>query len=158
MKHFNNINTIEELKKEYRQLCKKFHPDLNRDIDTTNIMKEINNEYEMLFKKLENNETKKAGHNIDDNYRNIINSITLHDNIDIELVGFWIWVSGNTFEIKEQLKELGFMFSGKHKKWFYNGDNKKTNNFRNKLSYDELKDRHGYETIKTGKKLQAKSK
>lgn len=37
MKYFENVNTIEELKKQYKNLVKKYHPDLNREVDTTEI-------------------------------------------------------------------------------------------------------------------------
>lgn len=40
--------------------------------------------------------------------------------IEIELVGSWIWVSGNTYPVKEQLKEAGIFWAGKKKKWYLN--------------------------------------
>jgi DnaJ-class molecular chaperone len=35
--YLTGVSTIEELKKMYKQLAKKFHPDLNLDKDTTMI-------------------------------------------------------------------------------------------------------------------------
>ena len=35
------------------------------------------------------------------------------ENITIELIGSWIWVSGDTREIKEKLKEIGFKWASK---------------------------------------------
>ncbi len=40
--------TQEEIKKAYRRLAKKYHPDLNLDDDTEDIMKRINEAYEVL--------------------------------------------------------------------------------------------------------------
>ena len=54
MKHFTNIDSVETLKKQYKTLCKKYHPDLNHDTDTTDIMKQINAEYEKLFNEYKN--------------------------------------------------------------------------------------------------------
>ncbi len=45
--------------------------------------------------------------------------------IKIEKIGSWFWVTGNTFVIKEQLKELGFFYSGNKKAWFYNSSSVK---------------------------------
>ena len=118
IKHFENVNTIEELKKEYRMLSKKFHPDMNRDNDTTSIMVEINNEYEFLFKRLENESTKKAGHTVNDSFRSVIDKLMKYDSINIDIIGSWLWIDGNTFSIKDTLKELGFKFQGKSKKWY----------------------------------------
>jgi hypothetical protein len=38
----------------------------------------------------------------------------------IEIIGYWIYCF-NSKEVKEQLKELGFWFSGKHKAQVYSG-------------------------------------
>lgn len=46
MKYFNNIHTLDELKKEYRRLAMLHHPDKGGDNET---MKEINAEYNLLF-------------------------------------------------------------------------------------------------------------
>ena len=46
MKFFNNIKTLEQLKKEYHKLVMKHHPDVGGKEE---LMKEINNEYEKLF-------------------------------------------------------------------------------------------------------------
>jgi hypothetical protein len=42
----------------------------------------------------------------------------------IEIIGYWIYCF-NSKEVREQLKELGFWFSGKHKAWVYSGKPKK---------------------------------
>ena len=51
MKWFTNPRTLEELKKQYRSLALKHHPDRG---GRTQDMQEINNEYEALFARLKN--------------------------------------------------------------------------------------------------------
>lgn len=51
MKWFNNPQTLEELKQQYKKLALKHHPDLGGN---TADMQEINNEYDLLFAKLKN--------------------------------------------------------------------------------------------------------
>ena len=46
MKYFTNCTTLDELKKEFRRLCMKHHPDRGGDTAT---MAAINAEYEALF-------------------------------------------------------------------------------------------------------------
>ena len=49
MKWFQGITTLKDLRKEYRRLVVKYHPDNGGQEDT---IKEINAEYDHLFKKL----------------------------------------------------------------------------------------------------------
>lgn len=73
-------------------------------------------------------------------------SLILHfENITIELVGSWIWVSGDTKEIKDKLKELGFKWASKKKMWYY-GEMKGRN--PKQKSMDDIKAKYGCETLK----------
>lgn len=54
MTYFNNIRTLEELRKEYKRLVKANHPDNGGSVETIKI---INVEYEICFKILENADT-----------------------------------------------------------------------------------------------------
>lgn len=46
MKYFKNVNSLEDLKKQFKKLAFKHHPDRGGDAE---IMKAVNNEYDMLF-------------------------------------------------------------------------------------------------------------
>lgn len=46
MKHFKNIASLEDLKKQFRALAMENHPDKGGDVE---VMKQINNEYDQLF-------------------------------------------------------------------------------------------------------------
>ena len=48
--YFNNIQSLEELRKQYKELLKKYHPD-NPD-GSTEATQAINAEYDNLFKVL----------------------------------------------------------------------------------------------------------
>jgi len=50
MKYFNAIKTLDELKTEYRRLAKENHPDHGGDSE---VMKEINAEFDLLFRVIE---------------------------------------------------------------------------------------------------------
>lgn len=47
MKYFNNVNTLEELRKQYKELLKMYHPD--NPNGSTKATQEINAEYDGLF-------------------------------------------------------------------------------------------------------------
>ena len=49
MKYFSNVKTLDELKRAYRLLCMKHHPDVGGDTAT---MQAINAEHDELFEQL----------------------------------------------------------------------------------------------------------
>ena len=151
--YFTNINSVEELKKQYKTLCKKYHPDLNHDRDTTEDMKAINNEYEKLFEKYKNihqtadGETYTAKESTKErsaDFINIINSI-INFNVDIEIIGTWVWCF-NSYEYREQLKALGFKYIAKRQAWAWHSGEYKAR--RSKKTLAEIRNTYGYETIR----------
>ena len=151
MKYFANVQTLEELKKQYKKLAKQYHPDLNGGT-TNEIMKEINNEYDKLFEVVKNNHINadgqtyyKATTETSEQFRNIINSI-INFNIDIEIIGVWVWCF-NSYEYREQLKKLGFKYAAKRKAWCWHSDEYTSR--KSKKSLDEIRETYGSETIKT---------
>ncbi len=152
VKYFNvNSSTgIDDLKKQYYSLAKKHHPDTG---GTNESFREMNDEYEYLQKLIltNGNFTTAEPHNeqeISEIYRDIIDSLILLPGILIELVGSWIWISGNTYPVKEQIKEAGFKFHGKKSMWFWHpGEYKKFNN--TELDMDEIRQRYGSKPFDT---------
>lgn len=136
MLYFKNVNSMQELKKQYRDLVMQYHPDLNEN-DTTEIMKEINAEYDVVFAKVKNSFTSADGRiyqkeNTEtvEEFKDIINKIITFKNCKIEIIGTWVWVSGNTKYYKEILKSLKFKWISNKKAWAYHTEKyfKKTKN------------------------------
>lgn len=151
-KYFININTLEELKKEYRKLMFIHHPDRGGN---TIIAQEINAEYDSLFEVLKNKQETTTGteHNENINeYKDIINELVKYPGLEINIIGTWIWVTGNTLKYKNNLKELGFRWSRPKESWYYS--QKVTSKRRGHSStMDDLKNKYGCETMKsTGSK------
>ena len=143
LKEFQNIEGINEAKKIYKQLAKKLHPDVGGDEESFKLLNAVYTdliEHKIYF----SNNFK-----IDIELEKVISLILHFENIIIELVGSWIWVSGDTKEIKEKLKELGFKWASKKKMWFY-GEMKGRN--PNEKSMDEIKAKYGSETLKNEEK------
>ena len=143
LKEFQDIEGINEAKKIYKTLAKKLHPDIGGSEEDFKILNEIYNnliEHKIYF----SNSSK-----IDIELEKIISLILHFENINIELVGSWIWVSGDTKEIKEKLKEIGFKWASKKKMWYY-GEMKAKN--PNPKSMEEIKAKYGSETLKSNEK------
>lgn len=127
MKWFSDCKTIEALKRKYYALASKYHPDHGGD---TEVMKEINSEFSEMSKILKNkhekvndNSTEKEYERKEDfnaeKFMDIIQKIIRFNGIKIEICGSWLWVSGNTYPYRENLKDIGFRYSSPKKAWYY---------------------------------------
>ena len=148
LREFKGVEGINEAKKIYKQLAKKLHPDVGGDEESFKLLNAIYTdliEHKIYF----SNDIK-----IDIELEKIISLILHFENITIELVGSWVWVSGDTKEIKEKLKELGFKWAMKKKMWFY-GEMKGRN--PQEKSMEEIKSKYGSETLKSKEKKQIAS-
>jgi len=140
MKYFENCTTSEEIKKTYLRLSKEFHPDLG---GSNELMKELNNQYDNITKN-------KKDFDCVINLKSIIKKLIVFNNISIEICGSWLWVSGNTYPIKNELKELGLRWNSKKKSWYFAGSksyNKKSYSMKN------IREMHGSKFIKIHKVL-----
>ncbi len=149
--YFKNVNSIEELKRQYKTLAFKHHPDRGGKLED---MQRINAEYDELYKRVKNihetadgktYEKKEEPNNNDvpDKFRDIINAIINFDCV-IELCGLWLWVF-NAYAYRQQLKELGFFYCSKKKAWAWT-DNPSNNKYH--LSFEDIRRLHGSEIIK----------
>lgn len=121
--YFANITTLEELKKQYRKLALQYHPD--KPTGDTEIFKAINKEYHELFELVKDTHKTKDGKTYNktvnekaSDFIDLINKLIKLYGIHIEVIGSFVWVSGETKPHKETLKELGFRFHTAKKVWY----------------------------------------
>lgn len=114
--YFQNPKNLQELKRQYKDLAKKHHPDVG---GCNKIMAQINLEYEKLFVILQQQSeyTVEQNENIN-TFKDVINNI-IRLNINIEICGTWIWVGGETKPVKDDLKQAGFKWARKKKMWYW---------------------------------------
>lgn len=116
MKYFKNVQTIEQLKKEYKKLAIKLHPDLG---GSQKEFIEMSAEYEKLLNDLN------GGANTIDKFKFIVDELIKYSDLIVEICGSWIWISGNTKEHKQKLKELKCKWANAKKMWYYTEDKPK---------------------------------
>ena len=119
---FKGIETLEDLKRQYRTLALQNHPDRGGDVE---VMKAINNEYDKLFAQVKDTHKNKEGETYTkenpetaEEFKDIIDKLIKMQGVEIEVIGCFIWLSGNTKEHKEAIKALGFRWHSKKKMWY----------------------------------------
>lgn len=145
---FKNIESLADAKKTYKNLAKKLHPDVGGTEESFKNLNEIYNKF------ISNDLYFTSEIKFDLELEKIISQILHYENIEIEIVGSWIWVGGDTKSIKEVLKNLGFKWASKKKLWFHG--EMKSKNTKSK-SMKEIKNKYGFTKVntKSNKKLVA---
>lgn len=149
MKHFENISTLEEAKKLYRELAKQHHPDKGGDVE---IMKQVNSEYDFICAKIlkgENLNTEDFNEAWSNSqlFKEKIDAIIHIDGLIIEIVGLWLWITGDTRNHKETLKAAGYWWASKKLAWYWRPESAAGG--RGKYSLDELRSKHGSTLVST---------
>lgn len=160
--YFVNVETLEELRRQYKNLLKKYHPD--NAGGSVEITQAINAEYADLFNVLKDiHEKEEAGKDFQSDYsknmfdfendealRDVLSRI-INFNMDIEIIGAWIWCF-NSYHYKNELKEMGFRYAPKKKAWYFHTDKFKKSS-RKDLSIDDIRNYYGSTKIENDKKL-----
>ena len=147
-KWFSNEKTIGELRKRYRELLRKHHPDNGGSVSD---MQEINAEYDALFAILK-------GKNVDDNqsytqeeneeFKAILNAI-ISFNMTVEIIGSWVWCF-DCYQYKEQLKALGFTWCSKKKAWtWHSGEYRR--HHKKEIPLTDIRAKYGSQTVRSQK-------
>jgi len=164
MKWFNqeDLKDVNTLRAAYKRLLIKYHPDNNKN-DTTGMMQEINAEYDLLFQQL------KDTYEHSDNYkkqtdrqkqaydwekdkqlRAIIVALSKFAGLEIELCGTWVYVRGETYPYRKELKVLGMNYNRQKKCWIIHFDDYYKYH-KKSVSMSHIRDKYGSMIIRTEK-------
>lgn len=146
--YFTNCNNLNDLKSEYRSLVMKNHPDLGGDVEE---MKAINVEYDRVFEILKDRQNVaaksdskvKETEEAPDDFKEIVEKLLHIDGIEVELCGSWLWISGDTYSVKSELKAAGCKFSGSKKMWYWRPAEKSCGWSRGNATMGEIRQRYG---------------
>lgn len=138
--------TLEELKNAYRNLAKKYHPDKGGNKED---MQAVNAEYDRLFPKLKDIHTNKDGETYTketaetpDYFKDLINELMKFEGVVIEVIGSFVWLSGNTKPYKEQIKALNFKWHTKKFVWYLAPQDYRKRSRKN-YELDEIRNMYG---------------
>lgn len=122
---FAGCETLEEAKKLYFRETMQVHPDKGGDTET---MQALNAAWEVACKRLNHTHKSMKGetYTTDEDrpfeapewFSEFVRAFMGMKGVEIELVGTWLYVKGNSKPYKDTLKAMGFRWSGKKKAWY----------------------------------------
>ena len=128
MSYFAAFQTVEAIKAEYKRLAIANHPDRGGDAE---VMKAINNAYTKALKNC-NGQTSTGTDDREHTYKYdaaaeleimemIAKLILIIGDADIEiiLIGRWIWILGDTKPLKDEFKAIKCLWHRERKCWFW---------------------------------------
>ena len=125
--YFASATTVEDIKALYRKLAFKHHPDLGGDLVTMQI---INGQYEAALRGVDGTESVGSDgkthvyRHCPETERAIMEmidkliSLSMED-VDVLLIGTWLWITGETKPYKDALGGLGCRWNSKRGAWYY---------------------------------------
>lgn len=152
MNWFQNCTNESEIKTAWRTYAKEHHPDVGGNLET---MQEINSQYEAALKgdyrgRQGMDEAKTSARwSMDQEIMQKAQEILkLNRELQVEVCGVWLWITGNTKEVKEGLKALACRWSPKKLAWYYRRevDGGRRWHKRN-YSLDEIRARYGSDNV-----------
>ena len=112
------------------------------------MMKAVNSAFDFLMANLDKinqyqSPEQSAIYNYGDELENVLKALYGLSGLVYEVIGNWIWISGNTIEHKEALKEIGCKWAAKKKQWFYRPDEHKSYWNREEHTIEEIRAKYG---------------
>ena len=161
-RYFKNVETLEELRRQYRDLLKKYHPDNANG--STEATQEINTEYDRLFKVLKDRHESKSADNNENNaktdfnnmkydfsedakLREVLQQIITFEGINIEVCGSWIRAF-DSYNYRKELKELGFKYASNKTAWYWHSETIRKKSHRT-LSMEDIRNYYGSTEVDT---------
>ncbi|ECA1660389.1 J domain-containing protein [Salmonella enterica subsp. enterica serovar Infantis] len=138
--------TEKDIKKAYKQAALKFHPD--RNPVGADMMKAVNSAFDFLMENIDKiNQFQSADENarydFGEELEKVLNILAGLSGVVYEVIGNWIWISGETKTHKDTLKEMGCKWAAKKKQWFYRPEEYKASRNRKEHSIDEIREMYG---------------
>ncbi|MBR3740609.1 MAG: J domain-containing protein [Clostridia bacterium] len=145
---FQDCQTMDQLKAEYKRLAKKYHPDLGGDEKT---MIQVNNDYDALSAWLPKVNAQGETYQPRERecpaaFRAAVMAVITLQGIMIELCGEWLWITGETRQHKDALKAAGYRFSGNKQAWYWHEEGYRKMG-KKKFSLDEIRGMYGSQRV-----------
>lgn len=144
---FAGCFTEAEIKARYRDLCRAHRPDCGGD---TRTMQDVNAEYKDAlrgeYRKTKSDEATEDAIEADERAAEVLAKIVTLPGITIEIVGRWIWVIGDTFPVREELKAAFLKWASKKRAWHWHCPEDACRSFGRK-DLDDIRAKYGTRAV-----------
>jgi hypothetical protein len=126
---FEGLRTVEAIKTAYRKLAMQHHPDRGGDVA---VMQALNEQYQRALKACDGQKSysrTEDGENREHTYKynegmeaeimETLAKLLKIKGLEVDLIGLWLWVGGETRANKDTLKELGCKWHAKRAVWYW---------------------------------------
>jgi hypothetical protein len=149
---FSDCKTIDEAKNSFRKLCMTMHPD--KGGNASDFIKMYDQ-----FKKFKPSTGKENETDFNaEEFYNIIQHFATFEGLEISFVGSFIWIEGNTYQHKDELKKImlkdfnPIRYAKKKKAWYFSPtDYQKKSSKTTDLK--DIKIKYGCDTYRTQQTL-----
>ena len=119
MKYFRHCKSLDEVKSEYKKLAQHYLPtETNRGYEA--MMTLVDREYIEISQRPKFKQQPQEVQEEFLSFPKIIRELVRLE-LELEMCGSWLWVSGNTYDHADKLKELGLKFSSNKKNVCHRG-------------------------------------
>ncbi len=91
----------------------------------------------------------------DEKLREVLSKTITFVGINIEIIGNWIWIDGDTYSYKDEVKAMGFKWAREKKKWYFHTEAFRKRSHK-KLSIDDIRNYYGSTVVETEGRKQLK--
>ena len=146
-RYFDHLGTLAEIKAEYKRLAKENHPDVGGDTAT---MQAINGQYSEAVERIKRHgerpaDREAAAQEVPEEFMAVVMAVVNLPGLMVELVGTWLWITGNTYIHKDALKAAGFRWASKKSAWYWHPADAGCG--RGKKSLDQIRAKYGSQRL-----------
>ena len=141
--------TEENARERWTELSRKHHPDMG---GSTEMMALINDAYDTLKRAIKDEFISKidpVDYDLEALFKEVLHNIRGLSGIKIEVCGSWLWISGDTKEHRQTLKQAGCRWSKNKAMWSWHHPEQKKSRKRSTWNIDKIRETYGSQEIES---------
>lgn len=160
MNYFANCQTIDQAKNQFKNLCKKLHPDTSGRDSAAEFI-EMYAQFKKFRPTQQTEQEKETFHTFNhEQFYDLVKNFDNLENINVSFVGSFVWLEdliyGATYHQREQIKDINIIgynkarFASAKKAWYFSPEDYKQKG-RTNNSLEELKNKYGCRSFQPSK-------